>query len=323
MKTRKKITLTAFCPPLNSSPGKTVKPDQSAVDQQMDFWDTHLSAVWAKNPDLILLPEVCDRFSCMEPEETAQYYQVRGKQMLNFFAEKAREKKTYIVYSAYLVDEKGIARNASLILDKNGEIAGSYCKNFLTFGEGENGIRSGTKNQVIKTDFGTVGMCICFDLNFHALLESYTAQKPDLLLFSSMYHGGIMQNYWAYHCRSYMLSAVAGVEATITNPLGTIVASSTNYFPHVTKSVNLDFQVAHLDYNWGKLAELKKAYGEKVEIFDPGRLGSVLISSECDKVSSAEMLQEFQIETWDSYYKRAAEWQKENQQEQSEIDFKL
>lgn len=161
---------------------------------------------------------------------------------------------------------------------------------------------------MFQTDFGRVGMAICFDLNFHELLERYAKQRPDLIIFSSMYHGGLMQGYWAYYCRSYFVGAIAGPENNILNPLGARVACSTNYLPRVTAAINLDYQVVHLDENWEKLEAVKKKYGRGVTVFDPGFVGAVLLTSELDDVTSEEMVREFGIELWDDYYKRSADF---------------
>ncbi len=131
------------------------------------------------------------------------------------------------------------------------------------------------------------------------------------MIFSSVYHGGLMQAYWAYSCRSYFVGAVAALPCQIYDPQGDLVASSTNYFDYVTATVNLDSRLAHLDYNWGRLAKLKQKYGTKVKIKDPGYLGSVLISSEDENISVDEMIKEFEIELLDDYFKRALEHRNE------------
>jgi hypothetical protein len=70
-------------------------------------------------------------------------------------------------------------------------------------------------------------------------------------------------------------------------------------------TVNLDCRLAHFDHNWAKLRALKKKYGEKVTIYDPGKFGAVMISSEHDKVNTNEMVQEFDIELLDDYLNRS------------------
>jgi hypothetical protein len=73
----------------------------------------------------------------------------------------------------------------------------------------------------------------------------------------------------------------------------------------VVADVNLDCRLAHLDYNWGRLRDLKNKYGPKVTVRDPGFLGSVLIASEDDKIPVDDMIAEFKIELLDDYMARA------------------
>ena len=74
----------------------------------------------------------------------------------------------------------------------------------------EKGSLCGKDAPVFECDFGRVAFAICFDLNFDELRLKYVKAKPDLIIFSSMYHGGLMQAYWAYSCRAYFVGAIAG-----------------------------------------------------------------------------------------------------------------
>jgi len=126
-----------------------------------------------------------------------------------------------------------------------------------------------------------------------------------LIVFPSMYHGGLMQAYWAYSCRSYFVAAVAGQSSEIRNPLGQVVSSNTNYFDYTVAEINLDCRLAHLDYNWERLRALKQKYGPQVSITDPGHLGAVMVTSEHPGISVDEMIEEFEIELLDDYMTRA------------------
>lgn len=98
----------------------------------------------------------------------------------------------------------------------------------------------------------------------------------------------------------------------ILNPLGQVVASSTNYFDFTAFTINLDREMVHLDNNWDKLTKLKEKYGREVTITDPGRLGPVLITSESKSVSAEEMTKEFNIELLDSYFDRSVKIRDQN-----------
>lgn len=305
-KARRRIVISSLGPaPLQIQPAD----HQSAVETMIAHWKRELEQVLPDRPDLIVLPEACDRYPAMNKAERLSYYRFRGDKIRDFFRDVARQNRCYIAYSAAREMPDGTWRNSTQLIDRNGEIAGIYNKNYPTVGETAVwGIRAGKDSPVFQTDFGRVGMVICFDLNFHEVLERYARQRPDLIIFSSMYHGGLMQGYWAYHCRSYFIGAIAGKENNILNPLGARIAHSTFRYQYVTATVNLDYQVIHLDGNLEKLAALKKKYGRGVTIFDPDYVGAVLLTSELDDVTSEEMVKEFDIELWDHYYKRSVDF---------------
>jgi hypothetical protein len=279
---------------------------QATVAQVIAHWQREFSQVLPDRPDLIVVPEACDRVSGLSPEKRLEYYRVRKDQVRDYFAKVAAENRCYIVYSAAREMEDGTWRNSSVLIDREGKVVGVYNKNHVVIEETtESGILCGRQAPVFECDFGRVAFAICFDLNFDELRLKYVQARPDLIVFSSMYHGGLMQAYWAYSCRAHFVGAINGLPCEIRNPQGEVIASSTNYFDYAVADVNLDCRLAHLDYNWSRLRELKNKYGPKVTISDPGFLGSVRISSEDERVSVDEMIAEFHIELLDDYMARA------------------
>ncbi len=279
---------------------------QQIVGQVIAHWQREFSQVLPDRPDLIVVPEACDRPAGFSRDQCLTYYRVRKDQVRDFFAKVAAENHCYIVYSAAREMDDGTWRNSSVLIDRQGQIAGIYNKNHVVIEETmEAGILCGRDAPVFDCDFGRVAFAICFDLNFDELRLKYVKAKPDLILFSSMYHGGLMQAYWAYSCRAHLVGAIAGLPCEIRNPLGEVVASNTNYFDYAVAEVNLDCRLAHLDYNWSRLRKLKGKYGPRVRITDPGFLGSVLISSEDEQTTVDEMVSEFNIELLDDYMTRA------------------
>lgn len=275
------------------------------IERMKLLWKREIEKVLPDKPDLIVLPECCDEFSGLSSKENIEYYRVRKDQIRDYFMEIAKENNCYIAYSAMREVPDGSLRNSTQLIDRNGNIAGIYNKNHPTIRDTEiNGTLYGKDADLIECDFGTVACAICFDLNFDELRLKYVEQKPDIILFSSYYHGGLMQNYWAYSCRSYFVGCIMGLENTIISPVGEVVARSTNYFNYITHNINLDYIVCHLDYNWHKLDEIKVKYGTKVNIFDPGYLGAVLVSSESDEFTAMDLVKEFELELLDEYFQR-------------------
>ncbi len=117
-----------------------------------------------------------------------------------------------------------------------------------------------------------------------------------------------MQEYWAYSCRAHFVGAIAGAgcPGSIISPVGSTLARTTNYYDSLTRTVNLDCGVFHIDFNGGKFPEIKKKYGPDVSISDPGFLGSVLISAEAESLNIRQVVNEFKLEPLDAYLQRAA-----------------
>jgi len=280
---------------------------QSVVDQVIHFWKKKLEQVLPDKPDLILLTEACDRPSGMSKKELTDYYLTRKNQIKEYFASVSKENHCYIVFGTKRLGEDGNWYNTSYVLDREGRVSGLYNKNFPTIGEMESGIKASDEVPIIQCDFGRVACVICFDLNFPELLIKYQKAKPDIILFSSMYHGGLVQNYWAYSCRSFFVSSIGDrvAPSEIRNPLGEVIARTTNYFDFTIARLNLDRCQAHLDGNWEKLSALKSKYGRTVSISDPGQLGSVLIASENPDISVSQMIREFNITLLDNFLEKS------------------
>jgi len=277
------------------------------VEGMIEFWKGQIETVLPDRPDLIVLPENCDRYWGTPREVLLPYRRALGDRMLAELQQIARDNRSYVVYASAREEKDGSWRNAAVMIDRKGELIGQYNKNHTVVTEINNGILCGAQTPLVQCDFGTVGFAICFDLNFDELRLKYQALKPDLLVFPSMYHGGLMEAYWAYSCRAHFVGSI-GVD-TLPNefysPVGERIATSTNYYQPITHTLNLDCVVAHIDFNGGKFVALKKKYGPDVTIFDPGQLGSVLITSESDTVSIQEMVAEFEIELLDDYMARS------------------
>lgn len=271
--------------------------------------DDLIGQVLPSHPDLIVLPETCDRFANFTEHRQTEYLRAADGAVRDHLRETARSANCLIAYSAHRYtpeDRLFYKRNSTQIIARDGTIAGVYDKNHVTMDENDTGrVGYGEKAEVIKTDIGKIACAICFDLNFNELLERYIPQKPDLIVFCSQYHGGLRQQQWAYACRAHFAGAIAGDEGTILNPFGEKLARTTNYYNHVTHTVNLDCALAHIDCNAGRFIEAKRKYGRALTVYDPGHVGSVLLTCEEDGLSVQDIMAEFEIEPLADYFARA------------------
>ena len=287
-------------------------PGDSSIEDAWRVVRAHLQEsidqVLPERPDLIVLPEACDRPDFFTVEKRKEYFRAAGAENLAWIRTVARENGCSIAYASLTEVEDGSWRNRLSVIDRTGGVAGVYDKNHVVIEETvEAGILCGTEAPLIHCDFGTAAGVICFDLQFDRLRLHYKELAPDLLIFSSRYHGGMAQSLWAFTCRSWFAGAIMGLPCTILSPLGEVVAASTMNLFHATARINLDSALVHLDQNLERFPAAKEKYGPRFVVREPpdGYLDIALLSSEEEGRTIRQIMQEFEIEPLESYLARS------------------
>lgn len=287
---------------------------RALLDRLITYWRDRIYTVLPDRPDLIVLPEHGDRpLAHWHPlqhfpiDQIAEFTAYKGDQLRDALSEIAIAQGTRIAYSGYRIDGTGRLRNSTQLIGTDGAVVGTYDKNYLTIPEHrDRGVAYGEQMQVIETDIGRIAPTICFDLNFEQGLAELARQRPEVILFSSVYHGGFMQQYWAYTARSYFIGSVNPPNrCSVISPVGEVLASSTNYNAELTTRINLDYAVLHIDENHKRFPDVKRAYGPKVRIHDPGQVGFVLLTAESDDLRVADVMAEFGLVDMDNYFGRS------------------
>ena len=306
----KKIATFFFGPP-------TVKGRPAGVSMVDVVWNhlrVRMDRAMQDMPDLIVLPEVADRPADLSIEEKLAFYEERGDTILERLCAYAREHAVFIMYNAVRRVEDGEYRNASTLIDRMGTPIYRYDKTFpVVFEMTDYKVKPGTGARVVDCELGRIGAVICFDMNFEELRREYARLKPDLILFSSNYHGGLARNSFAYDTRSYLVASIgAGGPGGVVNPLGVDVTTVSSYEYMTVATINLDYVVCHLDENRGaKFNALKAKYGPKVKIDTPSYLGPAIITSECEEMTAMDFVREFDLELLDDYLDRSRAVRKE------------
>ncbi len=278
----------------------------------ISFWGTQFAQVLYDKPDLIVVPECCDIPANLPPgRQRIEYYKARKNLVLDYFCQVARENSCNLVYASNIYMADNSLRNAALMINRKGNVIGTYYKNHLVPDENNlEGIMYGNRAPIIECDFGRVAFAVCFDLNFDQLRVQYAREQPDLIIFPSLYHGGLMQNYWAYSCRCHFVGAVAGLDSQIRNPFGDVIASTSGYRSFATATVNLDCCLAKRDLDEKRYAAIKAEYGSNVDIEIPPNLGVTLISSKSSDFTAREIMRKFRIPTLDDFFAGTLEHRK-------------
>src|SRR5262249_8489638 len=95
--------------------------------------------------------------------------------------EAAKRHRLYIVAGLYERDGKAVY-NTSVLLGRDGRLVGKYRKVCLPDEEIDGGITPGKDYPVFATDFGRVGMMICWDVSYPEVARELAARGAEVIL---------------------------------------------------------------------------------------------------------------------------------------------
>lgn len=293
------VSLVSF--PIRLPPDE---PDRLAKTlQQMG---EHVDQAAALGSDLVAFPEICNTLGTNDPW---QFEPLDGP-TLDAMRRKARERNLWIVCPLATLDGDR-RRNSSVLVDRQGEIAGIYNKNYPTHPELGLGIVPGTETPVFETDFGRVGLCICFDLNYWEVGAGLCANRAELVIWSSMWPGQRMLARWAIEFGFYMGGVYGGRSSFIDlagrdiSSLGRHACDGLGASPLVTATLDLDRRLLHHDFNREPLRRLFAGRGPAAAFAEwiPEEC-LIVFGSQTPGVSSDELIRQYGIETMREYLAR-------------------
>jgi predicted amidohydrolase len=184
----------------------------------------------ASKPDLVLFTEnLVDRWVRKPLMETAQ--PVPGP-ATNALAERARRYKTWVATSLHEI-ENGLIYNTAVLIDREGRIAGRYRKVHLANTEAEAGITPGSDYPVFDTDFGKVGIEICWDNWFGEAVRELRLRGAEIVLLPIAGDG--VPGHWDLVSRAraidngvFLVASSTGAKSPsrIVSPEGVVLAEA-------------------------------------------------------------------------------------------------
>ncbi|HVX67673.1 MAG TPA: carbon-nitrogen hydrolase family protein [Bryobacteraceae bacterium] len=183
----------------------------------------------AERPDLVLLTETfTDIGSHLSVTESAQ--PVPGPTTAILSA-KARQHHTWVAMS--LLERAGEdVFNTAVLIDREGRIAGKYRKVHLPLEEAERGVTPGREYAVFDTDFGKVGMLVCWDHWFTESVRILRLKGAELVLLPVAgdvpLHWDVISRARAIDNGLYIASSIGGgnLPSRIVAPTGEVLAET-------------------------------------------------------------------------------------------------
>lgn len=214
----KDISLTAISAPepRNVKIAAVRLRPRSTEDPVADFIRT-VDAQIKEKADIILLPEgitvVGTRKTYIDVAET-----LPGS-VTTRLGELARRHGAWVVAGVYEKDGSSVY-NTSILIDRSGNLKGKYRKVYLPREELEAGITPGHEFPVFETDFGKVGMMICWDSQYADPARALALRGAELILMPIWGGNEILTRARAIENHVFVASSGYDFPSLVVDPSG-------------------------------------------------------------------------------------------------------
>ncbi len=214
----------------------------------------------AKGIDLVCLPEA---WTGLGPES------IEGPTVTSMAA-LARKHHTYIV-CPMIIKRDAFNYNTAVLIDREGTIAGAYDKVFPYWSEleGAHPVRPSQNDApVFDTDFGKLGMAICFDAKFPEVFQRLRDQGADLVVWASAYSGFTeLQAYATLH-HYYIVTSTWTGDCLVYDVTGHNILDRRDRKDITAAYIELDMdrQIFHYNFNQDRLKKLLEEHGDDISL---------------------------------------------------------
>jgi len=251
--------------------------------------------------DLIVLSELCAHRHLPAQVAHERAEPVPGP-ITERLGEVARRHGCHLVFGMYERAGEHV-HNTAILLGRDGHVIGAYRKLFPTPGELEEGVVPGVEVPAFETDFGRVGMAICWDLHFPREVGWPLAEAgAQLICWPSMYQGGFQLRVWAYLFGAYVVSAWGGQVCEIIDMNATPLAATNYGYPFASADLNFDREVFLRATAREKWEAIRERYGERITLELMHAQGTFSVGSEDAELSVAQIAEEFGLDRRVPYY---------------------
>ena len=185
----------------------------------------------------------------------------------NTFTRKAREHHCYVVVPTYLREPDDAKRcsNAAVLVDRTGEVAGTYRKVHLVVSSDgktmEGGSSPGKELPVFDCDFGKLAIQICYDMEFDRGWQELARTGAELVAGPTQSPQTAQPAARAMEQRCYIVSSTWRNNASVFEPTGKIAAQVTGPDQVLVHEIDLSYAILP----WSSKLRHGKALQEKYQ----------------------------------------------------------
>jgi predicted amidohydrolase len=132
--------------------------------------------------------------------------------------------------------------NTAVLIDREGKLAGMYRKTHLPREEWEAGLTPGNDYPVFNTDFGKVGLIVCWDVQFPEPARAMALKGAELLLLPIWGGSEVLARARAIENHVFLVSSTYDMRSFVVDPTGAVLAEATDKSPIATAELQLDQQ---------------------------------------------------------------------------------
>ena len=223
--------------------------NSSSNMENLDHFSRYIGIAADSNADIVCLPEAITLAGTGKTYSEASE-PVPGPST-EFLGSIARQYNIYIV--AGLLEQAGpVVYNTAVLIDREGKLAGKYRKVSLPREEIEGGVTPGDSYPVFDTDFGRIGMMICWDLQFPEVARQLALQGAEVI-FMPIWGGNLtLASARAIENQIWLVSSSYGMKTGVFDLEGELIAEANEQDPVAVVQLDLN---QHLYWPW--LGDLK------------------------------------------------------------------
>lgn len=154
----------------------------------------------------------------------------------------AQELNSYIVAGIY-EQEGPVLYNTAILIGRDGKLAGKYRKTHLPREEWEAGITPGDNYPVFDTDFGKVGLIICWDVQFPEPSRAMARKGAEVLLLPIWGGNETLAKARAIENHVFLVSSSYDMKTFVVDPEGKVLAEASKEQPVAFAEMHLDKKI--------------------------------------------------------------------------------
>lgn len=223
--------------------------NSSSSGENLDQFSRYIGIAGDNNADIVCLPEAITMVG------TGKSYSEVSEPVpgpsTEFLGSLAKQYKIYIV--AGILERDGpVIYNTAVLIDREGELVGKYRKVTLPREEIEGGVTPGNSYPVFDTDFGRIGMMICWDLQFPEVAQQLAMQGAEVI-FIPIWGGNLtLASARAIENQVWLVTSSYNMKTGVFDLEGELIAEANAQDPVAVVQLDLN---RHKYWQW--LGDLK------------------------------------------------------------------